>query len=208
MPDEKLFSDLLHPQPLLIVISGTSGVGKDSVIAGLKRRSLPLHFVITATSREPRENEVPGKDYFFYPRDEFEKRIAQGEFIEHARVYSDLKGIPRSQVENALASGNDVVAKVDVQGAMTLRRLFPQAVLIFIAPESFDEWYSRLLNRNTESEEDLRVRIETAREEVNQVDQFDYVVINAKNQVEKAVDDIIAIITAEHLTVNHRRITG
>ncbi len=206
MPDDKTIFDLLHPQPLLIVISGTSGVGKDSVIDGLKRRGLPLHFVITATSRQPRKNELHGRDYFFYPRDDFEQRIANNEFLEYANVYSDLKGIPRTQVEDALAKGVDVVAKVDVQGAATLRRLFPQALLIFIAPGSFDEWYTRLLRRNTENQQDLNLRIKTARDEVKQIGMFDYVVVNRENQIEKTVDDLVAIINAEHLAVNPKRI--
>ena len=206
MSPEQLSFDLLHPHPLLIVISGTSGVGKDSVIKGLKRRNLPLHIVVTATTRAPREEEVHGRDYFFYSREEFEERVAKGEFIEHAVVYSDLKGIPRCQIEDALASGMDVVAKVDVQGAATLRELYPQAVLIFIVPRSFEEWYERLMRRKTESDVDLKVRVETARLEVAQIDLFDYIVVNAENLLENAVDDIAAIIAAEHMAVKHRRI--
>jgi guanylate kinase len=206
MTPEQLSFDLLHPHPLLIVISGTSGVGKDSVIKGLKRRNLPLHIVVTATTRAPRKEEVHGRDYFFYSRREFEERVAKGEFIEHAQVYTDLKGIPRCQIEDALASGMDVVARVDVQGAATLRGLYPQALMIFIVPRSFDEWYERLMRRNTEGGEDLRVRIETARKEVAQIDMFDYIVVNAENLLEKAVDDIATIIAAEHMAVNHRRI--
>lgn len=206
MTPEQLSFDLLHPHPLLIVISGTSGVGKDSVIKGLKRRNLPLHIVVTATTRAPRKEEAHGRDYFFYSRREFEERIAKGEFIEHAQVYTDLKGIPRSQIEDALASGMDVVARVDVQGAATLRGLYPQALMIFIIPRSFDEWYERLMRRNTEAGEDLKVRIETARKEVAQIGMFDYIVVNAENRLEKAVDDIATIIAAEHMAVNHRRI--
>ncbi|HNR01560.1 MAG TPA: guanylate kinase [Anaerolineaceae bacterium] len=204
-PDDVSF-DLLHPRPLLIVISGTSGVGKDSVIRGLKRRRLPLHVVITATTRAPREEEQNGRDYFFLTREEFEDRIEEGWFAEHAVVYSDLKGIPRHQIEEALASGKDVVARVDVQGAKTLRGLYPQAVLIFIVPGSFDEWYQRLTRRGTESEADLKVRVSTAREEVKQIGLFDYVVVNSEDQIERAVDDVVSIINTEHMAVQHRRI--
>lgn len=204
-PDDVSF-DLLHPRPLLIVISGTSGVGKDSVIRGLRRRGLPLHVVITATTRAPREEEQNGRDYFFLTREEFEDRIAEGWFAEHAVVYSDLKGIPRHQIEEALASGKDVVARVDVQGAKTLRGQYPQAVLIFIVPGSFDEWYQRLTRRGTESEADLKLRVVTAREEVKQIGLFDYVVVNSEDQIERAVDDVVSIINTEHMAVQHRRI--
>jgi len=206
MSPEKLSFDLLRTQPMLIVISGTSGVGKDSVIKGLKRRNLSFHFVVTATSREPRLDEVNGRDYFFYSPQEFEERIARGEFIEHALVYQDYKGIPRCQIEDALRSGKDVVVKVDVQGAATLRRLYPQALLIFVIPKSFHEWYQRLERRNTETEENFKLRVETAMVEVEQIELFDYIVVNAENLLEEAVDDIISIIRAEHLAVRHRKI--
>ncbi len=206
MSPEEVSFDLLHPQPLLIVISGTSGVGKDSVIRGLKQRGLPLHVVVTATTRAPREEEQHGRDYFFFTYEEFETRIKDGWFAEHAVVYTDLKGIPRHQIEEALASGKDVVARVDVQGAKTLRGQYPQAVLIFIVPGSFDEWYQRLTRRGTESEKDLRVRVATAREEVKQIGLFDYVVVNAEDEIDKAVDDVVSIIKTEHMAVNHRQI--
>lgn len=206
MSPEEISFDLLHPQPLLIVISGPSGVGKDSVIRGLKRCGLPLHVVITATTRAPRENEVDGRDYFFLSIEEFKKRRDEGWFAEHARVYADFKGIPRHQIEEALASGKDVVARVDVQGAKTLRAQYPQAVLIFIAPKSFEEWYQRLTRRGTETEADLMIRVATAREEVKQIGVFDYVVINAENEIEKAINDVVSIIKTEHMAVNHRKI--
>jgi len=197
--------DLLQSRPLLIVISGTSGVGKDAVIKALKMRNLPLHFVITATSRPPRANEIDGRDYFFYSPQEFEERIQRGEFIEHARVYEDYKGVPRSQIEEALKSGKDVVAKVDVQGAATLRRLYPQAVVIFITPRTVEEWTNRLKRRNTETDESMKIRVETAKKEVDQIELFDYIVVNAEGEIEKAVDDIIDIINAEHHRVEHRK---
>ncbi|MBP9040559.1 MAG: guanylate kinase [Anaerolineaceae bacterium] len=205
MNTESLSFDLLQPKPILIVISGTSGVGKDAVIKCLKSRNLPLHFVVTATSRPPRPDEVHGRDYFFYPPAEFEERIKKGEFIEHAMVYDEHKGIPRSQVEEALKSGKDVVAKVDIQGAATLRRLYPQAVVIFLVPRTVEEWLNRLKRRNTETEEKLKTRIETAKYEVSQIEIFDYIVVNAEGEIDKAADDIIDIINAEHHRVVHRK---
>ena len=199
--------DLLHPQPLLVVISGPSGVGKDSVIKGLKARDLKLHFVVTATSRAARPDEVDGKDYFFYSREEFAKRIENGEFIEHAMVYGDYKGIPCCEIEDAINCGQDVILKVDVQGAATIRRLYPHALLIFLIPRNYEEWYNRLAQRNTEDKENFKLRVETSLREVSQVNLFDYVVINSENRLEDAVDDIISIIRAEHLAVNPRVIS-
>ncbi len=121
MPDSEF--DLHNPQPLLIVISGPSGVGKDSVIHGLKGRNLPIHYVVTATTRPRREDETQGVDYFFVTKDEFAHMIEQEELIEYAIVYNDYKGIPKQQVREALASGQDVVMRVDVQGAATVRKL-------------------------------------------------------------------------------------
>ena len=206
MESDRLSFDLYHPQPLLIVISGTSGIGKDAVLKGLRDRDLGLHFVVTATSRKPRPDEVNGKDYHFFSKEEFEKRIANGEFIEHAWVYNDYKGGLRSEVDDALKSGKDVILRVDVQGAETYRKLYPEAILIFLIPHTVDEWYGRLMARNTETPENLKLRIETAKEEVARIGAFDYVVVNADHLLEKAVDDIIAIIDVEHHKVHHRKL--
>lgn len=206
MSSDDLSFDLYHPKPLLIVLSGTSGVGKDAVLKGLRRRNLPLHFVITATSRPPRPDEVDGKDYFFFPKEEFERRITNGEFIEYALVYDQYKGAPRWQVDEALMSGRDVVIKVDVQGAATYRKLYPEAVLIFLLPRTKDEWCGRLKARNTETPEDFKLRIETAKQELAQIDLFDYIVINADDRLENAVDDIIDIVNVEHHRVKHRKL--
>jgi len=203
---DELNFDLYRPQPLLIVISGTSGIGKDAVLQGLRNRNLGLHFVVTATSRLPRPNEVDGRDYFFLSREEFAERIKRGDFIEYAMVYDDYKGGLRSEVDNALKSGKDVVLRVDVQGAETYRRLYPEAVLIFLIPNTIDEWYGRLKARNTESLENLKVRIDTAKEEVKKINLFDYVVVNAENCLDEAVDDIVSIISVEHHKVHHRKL--
>lgn len=206
MESDELSFDLYRPQPLLIVISGTSGIGKDAVLQGLRERNCGLHFVVTATSRLPRPNEVDGRDYFFFSREEFARRIEKGEFIEYAMVYDDYKGGLRSEVEDALKSGKDVVLRVDVQGAETYRGLYPEAILIFLIPNTIDEWYGRLKARNTESPENLQVRIDTAKQEVKKIDIFDYVVVNAENCLDKAVDDILSIISVEHHKVHHRKL--
>ncbi len=185
-------------QPLLIVISGPSGAGKDSVIRALKNRGLPIHFVVTATSRPKRPNEVEGVDYLFVSRARFEEMIANNELIEHAVVYGEYKGVPRNQVMDALASGKDVILRVDVQGALTLRQQFPEAVLIFLSAEDLDEIAKRLESRSTEEEEDLRRRLDTAQWEIDHLCEFDYWVVNRRGKLKQTADILIAIIQAEH----------
>ena len=207
MPDESLSFDLFHPQPLLVVISGPSGVGKDAVLKSLQKRDLSLHFVVTMTSRPPRNGEVDGEDYFFVTREKFEALIQQDEFIEFALVYEDYKGIPKSQIREALLSHRDVILRVDVQGAKTLRRLCPDALLIFLIPTDEKEWFERLRNRKTETPESLALRLKTARQELEQLAEFDYVVVNTQDQLEETVDNIVAIIKAEHHRVNPRKVS-
>ena len=198
--------NLHKPQPLLIVISGPSGVGKDSVVQGLKNCQFPIHFVVTATTRPRRQNEVHGVDYFFLTKDEFARLIEQDEFIEYAIVYNDYKGIPKQQVRDALASGQDVVMRVDVQGAATVRKLAPEAVLVFLTTESEAALEKRLKARMTETSENLSLRIATARQELKRVTEFDYVIVNADGRLQEAVDTVVAIIRAEHHKVQHRKV--
>jgi guanylate kinase len=199
--------DLRKPNPLLIVISGPSGVGKDSVVQRMKERNFPFHFVVTATTRERRENEINGVDYFFVGKEEFARMIEANELIEYAIVYGDYKGIPKDQVRSAFASGKDVVMRVDVQGAETVRRLAPEALLIFITCESEEELERRLRERKTESADSLVLRIATARKELQRLDAFDYVVHNRDFHLDDTVEKVRAVIAAEHLKVHHRKVT-
>lgn len=192
--------------PLLIVISGPSGVGKDVAINCMKETGHCFHFVVTATSRPRRPDEVDGVDYFFISKDEFEEMIKKDELLEHAIVYGDYKGIPKQQVREALASGKDVMMRIDVQGAATIRRLAPEAVLIYLSAESEQALIQRLKQRKTDSEEQLKTRITTAREELKQLDIFDYVVINAEDKLDETCQKIVAIITAEKCRVQQREI--
>ncbi len=198
--------DLFHPQPLLIVISGPSGAGKDTVIQRMKERGLPLHFVVTATTRPPREGEVHGRDYFFLSREEFERMIANDELIEYAVVYQDYKGVPREQIRQALASGKDVVMRVDVQGAATIRKLAPQAVFIFLVPRNEEEMERRLRQRQHDPREDLTLRLATAHQELQRAFEFDYVIVNADGHLDETVDTVEAIIRAEHHRVVPRQV--
>ncbi len=203
-----MFDRLLQgmQQPLLIVISGPSGVGKDTVVHRMKERGLPFHFVVTATSRPPRAGEVHGVDYFFVSQEEFERMMQQGELIEYALVYNQYKGIPKAQVYQALRSGKDVVMRIDVQGAATIRQRFPEALLIFLIAANEAELARRLRARHTESQQEIDLRLETAQKEVERADLFDYFVVNADGELDQAVDTIMAIITAEHHRTRPRRI--
>jgi guanylate kinase len=203
-----MYEEMLNRQsrPLLIVISGPSGVGKDSVLKNMKARDLPFHFVVTATSRPQRQGEVDGVDYFFVTKDEFEEMIGQGALIEHALVYEEYKGIPRDQVHEAFNSGRDVIMRIDVQGAATIRGLYPQALLIYLSTRSEEELVQRLKARKTESPEKLELRLDTAREELRQVELFDYYVINTEKKLDQTVDTIVGIIHAEHHRTSPRQV--
>jgi len=194
------------PSPLLIVISGPSGVGKDAALIRMRELGYPFHFVVTATTRPQRPGEVHGRDYYFVSRDEFTTMLEQGELLEHALVYGDYKGIPKAQVRQALASGQDVILRLDVQGAATIRKLVPDVVLIFLIASSEDELIRRLRARKTESPASLEKRIATARQEMAQIVNFDYVVVNRDNHLDDTVRQIAAIITAEECRVRQRRI--
>lgn len=198
--------DLRKPNPLLIVISGPSGVGKDSVVQRMKERDFPFHFVVTATTRERRENEVNGVDYFFVSKDEFARMIDENELIEYAIVYGDYKGIPKKQVRDAFASGKDVIMRIDVQGAESVRKLAPEALLIFITCENEAELERRLRERKTESADSLSLRIATARKELQRLESFDYVIVNQDFHLDDTVDKVRAVIAAEHLKVHHRKV--
>jgi guanylate kinase len=172
----------------------------------LDQRTEQFHFVVTATTRPPRAGEVEGKDYYFVSHDEFASMIENDELLEYAVVYNDYKGIPKHQIRHALASGKDVIMRIDVQGAATIRKLIPNAVSIFLNAESEDALVQRLHERKSETAEGLRLRIATARREIQHLSQFDYVVVNAADRREHAVDQILAIIEAEHCRVQQEPI--
>jgi guanylate kinase len=195
-----------HKKPLLIIISGPSGAGKDSVIRKMKEIGIPFHFVVTSTSRPPRPEEVNGKDYFFFSREAFEQMIKNDEFIEHADVYGQYKGVMRSQVKLALESGKDVVMRLDVQGAATIKKKFPDALLIFLMLDDVDGLIARLRDRNVDTEEQLAIRIAKAKHEYTLIPDFDYQVSNREGFLEEAARTIEAIIKAEHHRTNHREI--
>lgn len=158
------------------------------------------------TTRSRRPNEKDNVDYHFVGKDEFEKLLKNNELLESACVYGNWYGSPKEPIRQALKQGYDVMVKVDVQGAATIKKLAPQAIFIFMMPPSIDELTSRLTQRYTESRESLVTRLQAAQNEMEQISNFDYVVVNPRNQIESAVNEIRAIITAEKCRVQQREI--
>jgi guanylate kinase len=199
---EALYESLEAARPLLVVISGPSGVGKDTVLQLLQQSWHPFYFVITATTRPRRPNERDGVDYHFVSVGEFAGMIEADELLEYAVVYGDYKGIPKHHVREALTSGQDVIMRIDVQGAATIRRLVPNAVTIFLTAESEEKLIQRLQERKTEEPDQLRMRIVTARRELMRIVDFDYVVVNREHALEETVDQVLSIIKAEKSRVD------
>jgi guanylate kinase len=189
-------------RPLLVIISGPSGVGKDVTIRLMKEREYPFYFVVTATTRPQRSDEIDGVDYYFLSTPSFERMIAEDELLEHALVYGQYKGIPKDGVRKALASGRDVIMRIDVQGAATVRKLVPQAVTIFLTAESEEALIERLRRRRTEDEAQLRRRVETARAELRCANEFQYRVVNRECALDTTVEIVIAIMQAEKCRID------
>ncbi len=182
---------------LLIVLSGPSGVGKGTVRKELfKQPNTNYEYSISVTTRKPREGEVDGVDYFFVSREEFEKMIKEGKLLEYAEFVGNYYGTPLDYVNSTLDAGRDVFLEIEVQGAAQIREKVPEALFIFLAPPSLSDLERRLIERGTESEDVIKQRIETAKEELEMMKLYDYVVEN--DEIQKACEKINAIIMAEH----------
>ena len=194
-------------RPLLIVISGPSGAGKDAVLTRMKELGCPLEYIVTVATRPQRAEERNNVNYHFISRERFQEMIERKEFLEWANVYGNWYGVPKKPVKQALDKGQDIIVKVDVQGAATIKKLLPQAVFIFLIPPSIEELILRLKQRQTESAFDLALRTKTAEEETTQLSLFDYIVVNKRDEIDLAVSEIKAIITAEKCRVTPREIS-
>ncbi len=172
----------------------------------MKELGFPLHYVVTATTRPKRAGEKDKVDYYFRSEAEFQEMMQQAELLEWAQVYGHWYGVPKQQVKSALEKRKDVIVKVDVQGAATIKNLLPGAVLIFLAPPSIKEYEERLRQRQTESEPELKLRIKKVTEELSSLPLFDYVVVNRQGELDSTVSQIEAIVTAEKCRVNPRPI--
>lgn len=189
--------------PRIYIISGPSGVGKDAVIEQL-RDVFPLaQYVVTATTRPMRQGEIDGVHYKFMTREDFEAGLEANAFIENALVYDNHYGVPKEPIQEGLEQNRDVIIKVDVKGAATLRRLIPNTISIFLAPESMEALLTRLRDRKTDDPDVLKARFSTASKELEEVKNFDYVVFNEDEQLEDAVRAIVNIVHVERLKVGH-----
>ena len=192
------------PSGLLFVLSGPSGAGKDAVMARLREEGFPLRFGVTATTRRRRAGEIHGVDYFFVSGSEFDQMIGEDELLEWAVVHGNRYGVPRIQTRELIRNGQDVLVRVDVQGAAAIRSKVDGAVLIFLTVPSLEALKARLMKRNTETPEELAIRLANAREEMRRQDEFDYLVVNDDGGLDEAVEKVKAIVTAEKCRM-HRR---
>jgi len=194
----------LRTAPLLIVLTGPSGVGKDAVLTRMRKLGRPFHYVVTATTRLQREGEKNGVDYYFLSQEEFQQMMDKGQLLEWAKVYGNYYGVPRDEISKALSKGTDMIVKVDVQGAATIKKILPQAVFIFLMPPSMEELELRLKQRRSESSIDLALRLEKAKEEIKSLPLFDYVITSHQDRLDDIISQIDAIVTAEKCRVKPR----
>lgn len=193
--------------PLLIVISGPSGVGKDAILNRLKKTEPGVRFIITMTTRDRRPKEIDGVHYSFVSNEVFQKLRAKNELLESANVYGNWYGVPKQPIKEALRTSQDAFVKVDVQGAATIKKIIPDAIFIFLMPPSLDELEHRLRQRYTEKPHELEVRLRTAEIEIKQASKFDYIVVNHKDDLDTAIGEIKAIVTAEKCRVKPRKVS-
>ncbi len=196
----------LRAKPLLIVLSGPSGAGKDAVLSRMKKSGFPVEFITTVTTRPKRAKEKNAA-YHFVSEESFNQMLKNKELLEWANVYGNWYGILKQPVKQAIDKGRDTVVKIDIQGATTIKKILPQAVFIFLMPPSMEELATRLKDRRTESHFDLDLRLKTSEEEIKQLPLFDYVVVNKRDEIDSAVSAIEAIITAEKHRIIPREIS-
>lgn len=192
----------MNSDPLLVVLSGPAGVGKDTVLSRLRARGYPFHYTITATTRAPRQGERDGVDYYFYTREHFLELLARNKLLEHATVYEHLYGVPKGPVLDALRNRQDVVVRTDIQGAASIRAMAPGATLIYIKPPSLETLEARMHGRAADSPEQIALRLAKAREELAALTCFDYAVVNEDGELDECVETIMAIVRAERCRVH------
>ena len=185
----------MKPQGVLLVLSGPSGAGKGTICEQLRNKRKNLAYSVSATTRAPRKGEVDGRDYFFVTIEKFKEMIANNELLEHAEIYGNYYGTPRSYVMSILDEGRDVVLEIDPQGALQVKESFPDAVFVFVVPPSLDELSKRIYKRGTDSEEVIKRRLSAATSELAYASKYDYIVVN--DEVEKATNKVSNILDAE-----------
>jgi len=193
--------------PLVVVLSGPSGVGKDATIARIKEIGVKFHYVVTATTRHKRPGEADGVDYYFLDRDDFMKKIKRHDFLEYAEVYGNYYGVPKNEIRQALHKGRDIIIKVDVQGATTLKKKIPDAVFIFLLTPSLEDLLTRLKSRNSDSEVVVSARMCKAADELKCLPLFDYCVVNNNNDLDRTAEAVAGIMKTEKHRVKPRVVT-
>src|SRR6266705_6411029 len=193
-------------QGLLFVLSAPSGTGKDTVINTLKQQGMDFYVVPFITTRAPRPGESEGNPYHFVSQETFERLVSQHELLEYANVHGNWYGQPRKPIRDNLSAGRDVLLKIDVKGAATIHSKIPEAIFIFLIPGSLEELTQRLIDRQTETEEELQRRLADARKELAEQHWYDYLVTNRDGHLQEAVDCLRAIMLAEHCRVHLRNI--
>lgn len=186
---------MLNRKGLLLVVSGPSGAGKGTICKALLNKNDQIKLSVSATTRKPRNGEVHGVNYFFIEKEEFTKMIENGEFLEYAQIYDNFYGTPKAAIIECLEKGQDVILEIEMQGARQIKEVYPEGVFIFVLPPSLEELKSRIVGRGTETQEEIEKRLSCAFEEINQIVNYDYFIVN--EDIEKSVSDVEAIICAE-----------
>ena len=186
---------MLNRKGLLLVVSGPSGAGKGTICKALLNKNDQIKLSVSATTRKPRNGEVHGVNYFFIEKEEFAKMIENGEFLEYAQIYDNFYGTPKAAIIECLEKGQDVILEIEMQGARQIKEVYPEGVFIFVLPPSLEELKSRSVGRGTETQEEIEKRFSCAFEEINQIVNYDYFIVN--EDIEKSVSDVEAIICAE-----------
>lgn len=188
---------MTKPEGILLVISGPSGAGKGTICKALLEKRPDMAYSISCTTRQPRNGEVDGKNYFFKTREEFEKMIANDGFLEHADVYGNCYGTPKAYVMDQVAQGKDIILEIDPQGALQVKRNYPNGVFVFIVPPSLTELSKRIYNRGTDAVDVIKKRLSSATSELAYASRYDYIVVN--DEVERATTKVNNIVSTEHL---------
>ena len=186
---------MLNRKGLLLVVSGPSGAGKGTICKALLNKNDQIKLSVSATTRKPRNGEVHGVNYFFIEKEEFTKMIENGEFLEYAQIYDNFYGTPKAAIIECLEKGQDVILEIEMQGARQIKEVYPEGVFIFVLPPSLEELKSRIVGRGTETQEEIEKRFSCAFEEINQIVNYDYFIVN--EDIEKSFSDVEAIICAE-----------
>ena len=186
---------MLNRKGLLLVVSGPSGAGKGTICKALLNKNDQIKLSVSATTRKPRNGEVHGVNYFFIEKEEFTKMIENGEFLDHAQIYDNFYGTPKAAIIECLEKGQDVILEIEMQGARQIKEVYPEGVFIFVLPPSLQELKSRIVGRGTETQEEIEKRFSCAFEEINQIVNYDYFIVN--EDIEKSVNDVEAIISSE-----------